>query len=83
MSSARNSRLTQGTLSPSSSGGGDLQRHSSRDDSPRRIGESTWLNDLPRIGSDWEIGPEDLTICTRPDGRQWLLGTGAFSTVGL
>ena len=82
LGSARNSRATQGTLSPSSSGGGDLQTLSSRDDSPHRIGESTWLNDLPRIGSDWEIGPEDLTICTRPDGRQWLLGTGAFSTVG-
>jgi hypothetical protein len=38
--------------------------------------------DLPRVPfSDWELRPEDIEICRRPDGRQWEIGTGAFGQV--
>lgn len=37
---------------------------------------------LPRVPfSDWELRPEDIEICTRPDGRQWEIGAGAFGQV--
>ena len=32
---------------------------------------------------DWEIKPEDIEICKRPDGSDWRLGEGAFGTVSL
>jgi hypothetical protein len=38
--------------------------------------------DLPRVPfSDWELRPEDIEICRRPDGRQWEIGAGAFGQV--
>ena len=29
----------------------------------------------------WNIKPEELQICKRPDGSEWLLGTGSFGQV--
>lgn len=37
------------------------------------------LPDLP--WSDWELKPEDLQICSRPDGSRWHLGSGAYGSV--
>ena len=31
--------------------------------------------------SDWQIDPRDLQIVQRPDGKDWLLGGGAFGQV--
>ena len=31
--------------------------------------------------SDWELDPADITILRRPDGGEWLLGTGASGRV--
>ncbi|KAK9812676.1 hypothetical protein WJX72_001681 [[Myrmecia] bisecta] len=31
--------------------------------------------------SDWEIAPQELAICRRPDGSEWELGTGASGRV--
>lgn len=38
---------------------------------------------LPRVvGTDtWAIAPEEITICRKPDGSEWLLGTGAYGRV--
>lgn len=37
---------------------------------------------LPKVPfSDWELRPEDIQICSHPDGRPWELGTGAFGQV--
>ncbi len=33
--------------------------------------------------SDWEIDPQRLTLCERPDGSVWELGRGAYSRVGV
>jgi len=37
----------------------------------------------PHIAGDaeWEVDPADLTISTRPDGTDWLLGTGGAGAV--
>ena len=32
-------------------------------------------------GSDWLVAPEDIQLCTRPDGSLHLLGEGGFGTV--
>jgi len=37
---------------------------------------------LPGLGSDWEIVPDELEICRRPDGSEWTLGSGASAKVG-
>lgn len=29
----------------------------------------------------WQLPAEDLTICLRPDGTDWVLGSGGFGTV--
>lgn len=29
----------------------------------------------------WELEENDLTVCLRPDGSDWQLGSGAFGTV--
>lgn len=39
------------------------------------------LIDMP--WSDWKIEPAELTIATRPDGSEWLLGSGASGRVSL
>lgn len=31
--------------------------------------------------SDWEIDPQRLKLCERPDGSVWELGRGAYSRV--
>jgi hypothetical protein len=31
----------------------------------------------------WKISPDDITIVKRPDGSDWLLGTGAYGQVAL
>ena len=31
----------------------------------------------------WQLREDDLAICLRPDGSDWLLGKGSFGTVGL
>ncbi|BDA51135.1 probable serine/threonine-protein kinase STY8 at C-terminar half [Coccomyxa sp. Obi] len=36
---------------------------------------------LPGMGSDWEIDPDELEICRRPDGTEWELGSGASAKV--
>jgi hypothetical protein len=36
---------------------------------------------LPGLGNDWEVEPEDLEICRRPDGSEWELGSGASAKV--
>ena len=33
--------------------------------------------------SDWKIDPAELVILTKPDGSEWLLGTGASGRVSL
>ena len=38
----------------------------------------------PKSGSTsgrWELKASDIAICSRPDGREWLLGQGAFGKV--
>jgi len=38
--------------------------------------------ELPRVPfSDWELRPQDIKICMRPDGRKWEIGSGAFGQV--
>lgn len=38
--------------------------------------------ELPRVPfSDWELRPQDVKICMRPDGRKWEIGSGAFGQV--
>lgn len=29
-----------------------------------------------------QIRPEEIVVCKRPDGREWLLGKGSFGKVG-
>ena len=29
----------------------------------------------------WAIAPEEITICRRPDGSEWELGSGAYGRV--
>lgn len=36
---------------------------------------------LPGMQSDWEIDPDELEICRRPDGTEWELGSGASARV--
>lgn len=38
-----------------------------------------WMQNVP--WSDWQIDQEDITICRRPDGRLWELGSGASAKV--
>ena len=39
--------------------------------------------ELPRMPwSDWEIAAEQITICKRPNGEDWELGSGAYGSVG-
>jgi hypothetical protein len=33
--------------------------------------------------NDWEIRPEEIEIAKRPDGSDWLLGSGGFGRVGV
>ncbi|KAK9786673.1 hypothetical protein WJX73_005253 [Symbiochloris irregularis] len=33
------------------------------------------------VFSDWLVEPEEITICKRPDGSNWELGSGAFGKV--
>lgn len=33
--------------------------------------------------SDWKIEPSELSILARPDGSEWLLGSGASGRVSL
>lgn len=37
------------------------------------------LLDMP--WSDWKIDPSELTIVARPDGSEWMLGSGASGKV--
>ena len=39
------------------------------------------LLDMP--WSDWKIDPSELSIVARPDGSEWLLGSGASGKVRL
>ena len=41
--------------------------------------ETDWIQNVP--WSDWQIDQEDITICRRPDGRLWELGSGASAKV--
>lgn len=43
--------------------------------------ETDWIQNVP--WSDWQIDQEDITICRRPDGRLWELGSGASAKVSL
>ena len=38
---------------------------------------------LPRVLSTdtWAISPEEITVCRRPDGSEWELGSGAYGRV--
>lgn len=40
------------------------------------------LTQLPGLASDWEINPDELEICHKPDGSEWVLGSGASAKVG-
>jgi len=31
--------------------------------------------------SDWELRPEDVSICKRANGEDWQIGNGAFGQV--
>ncbi|KAL4421913.1 hypothetical protein ABPG77_005197 [Micractinium sp. CCAP 211/92] len=72
---APDGELPPGTASPGSearglgsNGGGS---------GPGRMGSSS--DQLP--WSDWEIRPDELEVAKRPDGSDWLLGTGGFGRV--
>lgn len=41
--------------------------------------DTDWIQNVP--WSDWQIDQEDITICHRPDGRLWELGSGASAKV--
>ena len=43
--------------------------------------DTDWIQNVP--WSDWQIDQEDITICQRPDGRLWELGSGASAKVGV
>ena len=49
----------------------------------RKSTSSALFAQLPERPStlDWLIHPSEITICKRPDGTPWLLGTGAFGQV--
>ncbi|PRW39362.1 serine threonine- kinase [Chlorella sorokiniana] len=78
----RSAGSTAGTASGST--GGALRRLPSKTSSG---GGSTTLvpieESLPRLDpfSDWQITPEEIEICKRPDGSDWELGTGGFGKV--
>lgn len=31
----------------------------------------------------WDLDPSEIAVCKRPDGSDWLLGTGSFGQVSL
>ena len=45
----------------------------------RSAGDS--VQEVSVLSDVWNIKPEELQICTRPDGSEWLLGTGSFGQV--
>ncbi len=38
-------------------------------------------NDRQVPFSDWELRPEDVSICKRANGEDWQIGSGAFGQV--
>ena len=34
------------------------------------------------VSHAWDLDPSEVLVCKRPDGSDWLLGTGSFGQVG-
>lgn len=69
-------RLSMSSAGPSSPG-----PSGSNTDAPVILLEPNFSERLTAPTYSWELQPEDVEICRRPDGSKWCLGRGGFGEV--